>query len=91
MIIGEDAVVDAFGISFEGRIVDETKNMLALKREKKVIMLPKEVSVIRIKDRVIEGKNIRKRLWERMKDHKHASKRNIMIKAERNGEKRGGV
>ncbi|MDY6985077.1 MAG: hypothetical protein SVE93_01545 [Candidatus Thermoplasmatota archaeon] len=91
MIIGEDAVVDAFGISFEGRIIDETKNMLALKREKKVIMLPKEVSVIRTKDRIIEGKNIRKRLWERVHDRKHASKRDMLIKAKRNREERGGI
>ncbi len=91
MIIGEDAVVDAFGISFEGRIIDETKNMLTLKREKKEIILPKEVSVIRIKDRVIEGKNIRKRLWERVYDRKHVSKRDVLIKAVRNKEERGGI
>jgi RNase P/RNase MRP subunit p29 len=67
MVIGEHAVVSAFGASFEGTIVDETKNMLVLLSiDDRRVMLPKEAAVMQMDDRTVEGKDIRNRVWERV-------------------------
>lgn len=70
-MIGDYAEIDAFGRKFEGRIVDETKNMFVLRVDSRRVMLPKEVSVIRVKgkekgkEEIIDGKTIKKRVWEK--------------------------
>lgn len=67
MVIGEHAVVSAFGASFEGRIVDETKNMLVLLgTDGRRVMLPKEVAVMQMGGRTVDGKDITSRVWERV-------------------------
>ena len=68
-MIGDCAEIDAFGRKFEGRIVDETKNMFVLRVDSRRVMLPKEVSVIQVKgkgkEEIIDGKTIKKRVWEK--------------------------
>jgi len=50
-MIGDYAEIDVFERKFEGRIVDETKNMFVLRVDSRRVMLPKEVSVIRVKEK----------------------------------------
>jgi RNase P/RNase MRP subunit p29 len=72
-MIGDCAEIDVFGRKFEGRIVDETKNMFVLRVDSRRVMLPKEVSVIQVKEKekekgkkeIIDGKTIKKRVWEK--------------------------
>jgi RNase P/RNase MRP subunit p29 len=66
-LIGSEAQIIYNGRPFKGIIIDETKNMLHLKTENKIVRLIKKNCIIRIKGEAIDGKNITKRPEDRIK------------------------
>jgi RNase P/RNase MRP subunit p29 len=67
ILIGEYVLITYNGKNYEGIIVDETKNTIILKTNKKKITLLKKSSTIKISNKTIQGKDIIKRPEERIK------------------------
>lgn len=66
-LIGKEVEVKYHNKTFRGVIVDETKNTLCLRTEKKELKLLKNAAVISLNSRLIHGENIMKRPEERIK------------------------
>jgi RNase P/RNase MRP subunit p29 len=65
--IGKDAQITYNCRVFEGKVIDETKNMIVLKTEKKIIKIIKKNAIIKFGNERIDGKDITKRPEERIK------------------------
>jgi RNase P/RNase MRP subunit p29 len=66
-IIGQDAEVRYNNKTFAGKIIDETKNMIYLETEKKIIKIIKKNATFKIQSKEIIGKDITKRPEDRIK------------------------
>ncbi len=65
--IGKHAVARYAGRTFEGIIVDETKNTIKIETEKKIITVIKKEATFKINDKLVEGRKIAKRPEDRIK------------------------
>ena len=66
-LIGRCAKISYNGKVFEGHIIDETKNMIWLETNAKLIKIIKKNSIIQVNNEIIKGKDIAKRPEERIK------------------------
>ena len=67
-LVGKTAQVAYNNRVIHGRIVDETKNMIHLETEGKIIKIIKKNAIITIGKQVIQGRDITKRPEERIKE-----------------------
>jgi RNase P/RNase MRP subunit p29 len=66
-IIGKQATVTYAGKTFEGIIIDETKNTIKIETKTKNITIIKKEAKLKINDKLVEGKQITKRPEDRIK------------------------
>jgi RNase P/RNase MRP subunit p29 len=66
-MIGRQAEASYAGRKFEGIIIDETKNTITIKTEKKNITIIKKEATFKIDGKTVDGKKITKRPEDRIK------------------------
>jgi RNase P/RNase MRP subunit p29 len=65
--IGKRVKAKYSGKTFEGTIIDETKNTIKIETKNKIITIIKNEAIIKFEDKLVEGKKITKRPEDRIK------------------------
>jgi RNase P/RNase MRP subunit p29 len=65
--VGKKTTATYAGKTFEGIIIDESKNTITIQTQNKKITLIKKEAILKINDKLVDGKKITKRPEDRIK------------------------